>query len=267
MVKPIIQYPTVPSLEFGANVRFFDDSLKELVQDLKDTIEANNLTALAGFQIGSPLSIFVIKQDSDFLTIINPVIIKREGFLEPTESTVYFPNLTAKTKRYNNIKLSYEDIEGKQHFMEADGDLSVTIQRKIDYTLGSNFRVRMSKEEQKTFDAKLEFGTNAIDKNDCPTVFKRDRILETMRYSFILGILGIIISFFTSEETTQTIKMGEYYIMGFIFLLAIIYFFYAQYEGKQYKHCTSCQIGNIIGTTVIELFKLLVLVIATYFLI
>lgn len=39
MVQEIIQYPTTPSLEFGANVRHFNDELLSLIQDLKDTIE------------------------------------------------------------------------------------------------------------------------------------------------------------------------------------------------------------------------------------
>jgi len=30
-------------------------------------------------------------------------------------------------------------------------------------------------------------------------------------------------------------------------LLMIGFFFYAQYEAKKYKQCTSCQIGNNIG--------------------
>ena len=46
MVKEIIQYPTTPSLEFGANVRHFNQELFDLIDDLKDTIEANHLNAL-----------------------------------------------------------------------------------------------------------------------------------------------------------------------------------------------------------------------------
>ena len=101
MIKEIIQYPTVMSLEFGGNVRHFDNTLLELIQDLKDTIVANNLNALAAFQIGSPLAVIVIKQDDgQFLEIINPVIIKREGAITPIETTSYFPGLSGKTKRY-----------------------------------------------------------------------------------------------------------------------------------------------------------------------
>jgi peptide deformylase len=266
MVKEIVKYPTTPSLEFGGNVRHFDESLFELIQDLKDTMEANKLNALAAFQIGSPYAVIVIKSDDgSYLEIINPRIIKREGVVEPVETTAYFPGLSAKTRRYEKIKLMYEDREGKQQFLEADGELAITIQRKIDYLFGSNFRVRLNDEERKLFDSKLEFGTDAIMDNGCPTVFKRDRILQLFRVLFISSIIGLVGSFFVSSETLETLKSVENYLMLSMLGLIVVYFFYAQYEGRQYKNCSSCQIGNIIGTSAIELAKLLVLFIASYF--
>lgn len=266
MIKKIIQYPTVMSLEFGAPVRHFDDSLLEIIQDLKETIIANDLNALAAFQIGSPLAVIIIKQNNDhFLEIINPVIIKREGSTTPSESTAYFPGLTAKTKRYEKITLMYEDREGTQQFLSADRDLAITIQRKTDYLLGANFRIRMTEEEKKLFDAKLEFGTDRIDHNDCPTVFKKDKILHLINYGFIAGIFGLLLSFFLSTEIVKTVKIAENTLMLTLLLLMILYFFYAQYEGKKYKHCTSCQIGNIIGTFAILSVKFLLLFLANYF--
>ncbi|QOP45744.1 peptide deformylase [Sulfurimonas paralvinellae] len=266
MVKEIVKYPTTPSLEFGGNIRHFDESLFELIQDIKDTMEANDLNALAAFQIGSPYAVILIKkEDGSYLEIINPRIIKREGVIEPIETTAYFPGLSAKTRRYEKIKLMYEDREGKQQFLEADGDLSITIQRKIDYVFGSNFRIRLNDEERKLFDSKLEFGTDAIMDNGCPTVFKRDRILQLFRVLFISAIIGLIGSFFVSPETLETLKSVENYLMLSMLGLVVVYFFYAQYEGRQYKNCSSCQIGNIIGTSAIELTKLLALFIASYF--
>ena len=266
MIKEITQYPTVMSLEFGGNVRHFDDTLLELIQDLKDTIVANNLNALTAFQIGSPLAVMVLKQeDGEFLEIINPVIIKREGSITPVETTAYFPGLSGKTKRYEKIKLMYEDRNGNQQFLTVEGDLAITIQRKADYLLGANFRIRMNEDEKKLFDSKLEFGTDDIDHNDCPNVFKRDRILHLIKYGFIAGILGLLLSFFVSTETVTSIIAVENTLMLTILALIILYFFYAQYEGKKYKHCTSCQIGNIIGTIVILSMKLLLLFLANYF--
>jgi peptide deformylase len=143
--------------------------------------------------------------------------------------------------------------------------LSITIQRKIDYTYGSNFRVRLSKEEKELFDSKLEFGTDSITKNDCPTVFKRDVILKSFKLLLLLGVFALIASFFVEEETLKTLSTLQIYVLEVMAFLVIVYFFYAQYEGKQYKHCTSCQIGNIIGTTILLLIKLSMLAIATYF--
>lgn len=265
MIKKIIQYPTVMSLEFGGNVRHFDDTLLEIIQDLKDTILAKELNALAAFQIGSPLAVMVIKEDDQFLEIINPVIIKREGSVTPTETTAYFPELSATTKRYEKIKVMYEDRDAKQQFLSAEGDLAVTIQRKADYLLGANFRIRMSEEEKQLFDNKLEFGTDSLNFNDCPTVFKRDRILRVINYGFIAGIISLIIGLFLSGENLLLLKTGIETLMASILILIISYFLYAQYEGKQYKQCTSCQIGNIIGTTAILTFKLLLLFIVSYF--
>ncbi|MDD2791358.1 MAG: peptide deformylase [Sulfurimonas sp.] len=266
MIKEITTYPTTASLEFGANVRHFNDELLSIIQDLKDTIEANDLNALAAFQIGSPLAVVIIKnEDGSYLELINPKVLKREGQATPRETTAFFPGLSAQTIRYDKIKVMYEDRDAKQQFMEAEGDLSITIQRKIDYLFGSNFRVRMDKEEKKLFDSKLEFGTDSITINDCPTVFKRDRILHTFKYVFVASLVALFTKFFLAPEALETLISIENYSMIFLSFLIVIYFFYAQYEGKQYKHCTSCQIGNIIGTTLFSLVKLLVLFVANFF--
>lgn len=267
MVKDIVTYPATPSLEFGSNVRFFNDELFDTIQDLKDTMYANDLDALAAFQIGSSLSVVVIKKDEGYLELVNPRVLKREGKANPIERTAYFPGMSATTTRYEKIKLMYEDREGNQQFLEADGDLSITIQRKIDYLFGSNFRVRLDEDERKLFDSKLEFGTDAITQNDCPTVFKRDRILQAFKILFVVGLLGVLSSFFIGEDSLTTLQTVENYIVISMALLIVIYFFYAQYEGKQYKHCTSCQIGNIIGTSIFLLIKLVVLSLASYFII
>lgn len=266
MIKEIIQYPTVESLEFGGTVRHFDETLLQTIQDLKDTITENNLKALSAFQIGSHLSVFVIKQDNgEFLEIINPIIITREGTVTPIETTAYFPGLSAKTKRYEKIKLMYEDRTGKQQFLTAEGNLSILIQRKTDYLLGSNFRIRLDKEEQKLFGAKLEYGTDVFNNNDCPTTFKRDTILAIIRYGLYLGILGIVVSFFLGSEETTSLKVYANYLIASLLVLIVVYFFYAQYEGKQYTNCSSCQLGNIAGTALIQSTKIFLLFLANYF--
>ncbi len=267
MIRQITTYPTTPSLEFGANVRKFDKSLDELVQDLKDTIKANGLNALTAFQIGSSLNVIVIKQDkADFLELINPKMIKQSGTVTPIEMTAYFPGLSAKTKRYKEITIMYEDRNENQHFLDADGDFAITLQRKLDYMFGANFRVRLNKQETALLDSKLQYGTNAITNNGCPTVFKKDKLIHFFKYLFAITLIGAFAKFLLNKNLVHLLNVAENFSMIVLFILIIIYFFYAQYEAKQYKNCSSCQIGNIIGIVTISLIKLLVLVFVNYLL-
>lgn len=89
---------------------------------------------------------------------------------------------------------------GVQQFLEADDALSIVVQRKLDYSFGSNFRLRLSNKERELFDAKLEFGTDAITENGCPTTFKRDIILSVFKYTFIAGIVGVAVKFFYQKR-------------------------------------------------------------------
>ena len=73
MVKDIITYPTPPSVNYSTDVRIVNEEIENLIQDIKDTIDANDLEGLAAFQIGSMYNIVVIKKgDGSFLELINP---------------------------------------------------------------------------------------------------------------------------------------------------------------------------------------------------
>ncbi len=79
--------------------------------------------------------------------------------------------------------------------------------------------------------------------------------MRAIKYLFALGIVALAAKFFLLAENIVLLKMMENYILLSMIALSVVYFFYAQYEGKQYKHCSSCQIGNIIGTTLISLVR------------
>ncbi len=247
MVQNITQYPTQTGFDFGGTVRHFDESLQTLINDLKDTIEANNLEGLAAFQIGSPLNVIVIKKEGEFLEIINPVIFTKEGELTPRESTAYYPNLTAVTKRAKNIKLMYDDIHGKQQFFTATDDLAVLIQRKNDYLMGSTFITRLSPEEKKIFENKLKGLSDADAQASCNISPFSDKILSVIKYGLLLGIVALIGAFFSTM--TPYLKIFEHYLMITIAVLIGLYFIRALYEGKR---CGVCQLGNTAAVLLIK---------------
>lgn len=266
MIKEIITYPTPPSVEYATDVRVFNEDIFSLIEDMKETIDANSLDGLAAFQIGSYYNIVVIrKDDGTFLELINPRIISTNGKVTTTEKTAYFPNLSAEVTRFETISLIYQDREAKQHSLKADGDLSILLQRKIDYTFGSSFLNKLSKDEKKLFQKKLEFGSNIAISESCPTTFKRDYIIKAINALMIAMVALLIGSLFVGSETSQKLWNYQTYTFFSVIVLNIVYFFYAQYEGKQFTSCTSCQIGNIVGTAAVSLVKLAVIMLLSYF--
>jgi len=269
MVQDIITYPTPPSVEYSTDVRVLNEEITSLIQDLKDTIQENSLEALTAFQIGSMYNVIVVKKDDgSFLELINPRIISATGKTTTVEKTAYFPGLSAKVERNDNISIVYEDRDLKQQVLKASGDEAILLQRKIDYTFGSSFINKLSGDEKKIFEQKLEFGSDIAISESCPTYFKRDYILKAINI-ITVGMLILLITslFIDSKETLSGMWDYQLYLSYLNLGLTVIYFFYAQYEGKQFTSCTSCQIGNIIGTTAISLIKLTVVMVLSYFLI
>ncbi len=264
MIQQITTYPTQTTFGFGGTVRHFDENLTQLLTDLKDSMKANNLEGLSAFQIGSPLSVMVIKHEEKFIEIINPVIFTKEGKIHPIEKTAYFPNLTATTIRAKKIKLMYEDAKGKQQFLTAEDELAILIQRKNDYLMGSSFLVRLSPEEKALFERKLESNSNTLTLESCPIGLKSDKILNTIKYGIIVGVISLGLALFM--ENTSLLKTLEYYLITILSLITFGYFFYAQYERKQYSNCTSCQIGNIMAMSVIKSIHILGLFLLVYWL-
>ncbi|MEN8303252.1 MAG: peptide deformylase [Campylobacterota bacterium] len=269
MVREIITYPTPPSVEYSTDVRVFNDEISSIIDDLKDTIEENSLDGLAAFQIGYMYNIILIKNsDGTFLELINPRLFNTSGKVTTTERTAYFPGLSAQVTRHEKISVVYEDRELKQHSLKAEGELSILLQRKIDYTFGSSFINKLSNDEKKRFEKKLEFGSDIAISESCPTEFNRDKILKIINIIMAIMLALLIYSLFISEvERLNSLWSYQLNISFGVLGLNILYFFYAQYEGKKYTSCTSCQIGNIIGTTVISLSKLTLLMLVSYFII
>ncbi|MCI0501137.1 MAG: peptide deformylase [Epsilonproteobacteria bacterium] len=269
MIQEIITYPIQPSAEYGTDVRIFNEDIFSLLEDLKDTINANNLEALAAFQIGSYYNVVVLQEeDGNFIELINPRLISTKGKITSTEKTSYFPNLSAIITRYNQISIVYQDRKSKYHSLLLEGDRSVLLQRKLDYNFGATFLNKMSKEEKKQFEKKLEFGSNIIISQSCPTIFVRDHFVNIAKLLILIMFLVIIGSLFVSDNELKTILFNTQIYLSFgAFIVYVGYFLYAHYESKKYTSCISCQSGNIIGTTLIGFAKITVLMVISYLII
>jgi len=267
MVKNIIQYPTPLSLEFATDVRQFDEKLFALIDDLKDTINENNLEALSAFQIGSFYNVIVVKKrDGSFLELINPRLISQSGRVTTEETTAYYPGITAKVERYEKITIVYQDRDANDHSLQAEGELSILLQRKIDYTFGATFIHKMSKEERERFESKLSGGINTGYSDYTPVSYKKDRLMQLVDFS-LLALLGLLIySFFTQEsKTLKTLWEYELYISYLIAGILFFSFVFTFYESKIHKTCTTGAMSNTLLDALMALLKLTVLLGISYF--
>ncbi len=239
MTRDIVTYPDKRINVISPDLRLFDANLHSVIQDLKDTIKAHNVNALASIQIAIPMSIIVIKEDDgSFLEIVNPRIIGKNGSIISDEKTLYFPDKTHNIKRYEKIKLIYQDREGNQKSLDASGERAILLQRKIDYIFGATLADKLDEKEKKELSSNLN--------TSCSTVFKRDYFISFIQKILFFIVLANIASFFTSSKTLYTFIT---YGTASVLTLLVVYFFVAYHESKKQGSCSSCQIGNIIGTT------------------
>lgn len=129
----------------------FDQRLKTLAEDMLETMHANQGIGLAGNQVGMLKRIFVMNVDSDEetgqgghdLVVVNPQLTDLEGEDIEFEGCLSLPQQYGRVKRAQKLKLTYQDLEGKQCELEAEGLTARCIQHEYDHLEGIMFTEKM----------------------------------------------------------------------------------------------------------------------------
>jgi len=242
MVKEILKYPDIRLFQISGYIREFNDELEKLAKDLLDTAKENDLKVLTALQIGINKKVIAFKKNNgDYEVLVNATVFNQQGFQETLEECISFDNLKVKTKRYDKIKIMYQDLEGNDRYLTLEGADSIDIQRAINLTFGELLIDRADKELKKSYhkDNQIE----AVDV--CPTFSLRDYILSVVKITVIFELITLILHFFSDFFTKVYSFTPQITLFGFIVL--IIYFIYARIETAKYKNCTSCQNANSVG--------------------
>ena len=263
MVKELLVYPDERINISCTDVRKFDEKLLTLLQNMKEIIEENNLKAVSAIQLGYPYNVIVIKNGDTFDEYINPRILSHNGTFEAVETSSYYPNVTLNVTRYENIKIVYEDTNAKSYHKEiTDKEYSSIFQQMFDHLFGGTFLDKVSKEkrdaviESLTKDGYVDMGGEV-----CPTFSRKDYFVS-FTDKLLIVMFGLIVAKFLSYDYLSI----NNYLYPAIIAIMIGFFFYAQYEAKKYRQCSSCQIGNNIGVIVKRVTLATVLFVASYFL-
>ncbi|MFA5215957.1 peptide deformylase [Sulfuricurvum sp.] len=251
MIKNLLKYPDPMVRHISANVRFFNDELVQWITDMTDTMKEHNLDALSAILIGIQYSVIVMKEGDTYTPYINARLIKHAGMSTKTERSIYYEGISADVDRYETVTVIYEDEHGNPHHRDLEGERARVFQQQLDYCFGSTFVDRVDKEMKQRIHDYLEFGLVKDGGGSCPVIFYRDYFRRGARYVMGLIVATFAVPFFASESVRALVYSIDKYALILVPLLMIGYFLYAQYESRKYKQCTSCQTGNIIGTTAI----------------
>ena len=122
-------------------VEVIDDKIKELAQDMMDTMHKYDGVGLAAPQVGILKRVIVIDlgEEGTQFVLINPVLIKAKGEQICDEGCLSFPNQYGKVKRSKEIEIVALDINGKQIRVKGKDLLAQAIAHELDHLEGKLF--------------------------------------------------------------------------------------------------------------------------------
>ena len=137
-------------------VEVFDEHLKQMVEDMFETMYKYNGVGLAAPQIGILKRILVIDtgEKDEKLEMINPKITKLEKEVILSEGCLSFPNVFGNVRRYNYTEAEYMTKDGEKKTIKAEGLLAQAIQHEIDHLNGVLFIDQVIDGKFYTFDDK-----------------------------------------------------------------------------------------------------------------
>lgn len=177
MILPIRLYGDPVLRKKATPVTKFDAALKQLADDLLETMYHYNGVGLAGPQVGLGKRIFTAlhtdKDDDEAedaaqpktvaekrqrwgvvgeYVMINPVIVSNRGTELGTEGCLSLPGLYyEEVSRAEQVTVRYQDITGQQHELEAEGHFARVIQHEFDHLDGILFTERLPERERRDF--------------------------------------------------------------------------------------------------------------------
>ena len=122
-----------------------DDKIRELLDDMVETMHKYNGVGLAAVQVGILKRVIVIDlyDDKGPIKLINPVIIKEKGEQEVEEGCLSFPNKYAKMIRPKEVTVEALDENGKKIKIPGKDLLAQALAHEIDHLNGIVFIDKM----------------------------------------------------------------------------------------------------------------------------
>lgn len=109
-----------------------------VAQDLLDTLtfHKEGCVGMAANMIGVPKRIIVFDYAGSYMTMLNPVILKGADLYETEEGCLSLLGGPRKTKRYQKIKVQYQNLAMQTRVKTFTGWTAQIIQHEVDHCNG-----------------------------------------------------------------------------------------------------------------------------------
>jgi len=166
MIRTILTYPNPNLKKKSAPVTIITDSVRELTQDMAETMYDAPGVGLAAPQIGVHHRIIVIDvsgrdEPNDLIIAINPVIVHAEGETYEEEGCLSVPDYAANVRRHAKVVVKGLDLNGNEKTWHADGLLAIAFQHEIDHLDGILFVDHLSPLKRDLFQRKARKAAEA----------------------------------------------------------------------------------------------------------
>jgi peptide deformylase len=176
MKLSILQYGNPILRAKGKRVEEIDNRIRELAQNMLETMQAANGVGLAAQQVGEALQLTVldISQVEDRpstmklngenvnpksampLVLINPDIKLGDETENGTEGCLSFPDITGEIERAKSVVVNAQSLDGAKIEIDASGLLARAIQHEVDHLNGILFVDRMSSAAKAALSSRLK---------------------------------------------------------------------------------------------------------------
>jgi peptide deformylase len=158
-ILDILHFPDARLRNKAKPVAEVDDQVRQLVDDMFETMYEAPGIGLAAIQVNDPRRVIVVDTTEDRsqpLALINPEILAKDGEEEMDEGCLSVPGIYETVKRAESIRVRALDRDGNAFEMDADGLLAVCIQHEIDHLDGKLFVDYLSNLKRQRIRKKLE---------------------------------------------------------------------------------------------------------------
>ncbi len=158
-ILKILQYPDERLHTVATEVPTVTDEIRELAQNMAETMYAAPGIGLAATQVDVHQRIIVIdisETRDQLLVLINPEITVSNGESDYEEGCLSVPGIYGKVTRAQSITVCALDVDGKSFEMDASGLLAVCIQHEMDHLVGKVFVEYWSQLKQARVQTKLK---------------------------------------------------------------------------------------------------------------